>query len=242
MPTLSFTATSCLLVTLFTGVSLAQTQRPSQTKSQTSMSATNRELLADAVPSGSAPSVRPDRLEIQTLFDPVPISSIPETPAASCVAPATSAASPTLPPAPEPVASTSSSTALPQSDMMLAAALARPVAPARPPDSRTRFVISNTAMYGATVFHAFGHQAEVDACKHESGFANGVFLKGSYKGQHAPTMSRFFSITMPIDAGVTLLSALARHKRWRSFEFAAPLSAATAHITAGAFKFSSGCY
>ena len=56
------------------------------------------------------------------------------------------------------------------------------------------------------------------------------------------TQARFYTIALPIDAGVTLLSLLARHKGWHAFEIAAPLSAATAHVTAGAFKLSAGCY
>jgi hypothetical protein len=176
---------------------------------------------------------------VAALFDPVPVNAISGDSLTTCAAPATSA---TLPPAPVAKGSEPVAVSVPNSDALPAAHSHLLIASESRTDSRKRFLFSNTAMYGATVFHAFGRQAEVDACKREAGFANGVYLRGSYKGMTPPTMTHFYAITLPIDAGVTLVSALARAKGWRAFEIAAPLSAASAHITAGAFKFSSGCY
>jgi len=205
--------------------------------------ADSNRLLASSAPHVSSPA---DAAVLAVLFDPV---SLPSDPAPVCPVPATSASSESgatmpviaakassLPSAPEPAA------ALPDSSAEPALAFARPVSPARQPDSLKRVFFANSVMYGATVFHAFGRAAEVEACKRESGFKNGVFLRGAYKGQPAPTLSKFYAITLPIDAGVSMLSLLARHKGWHAFEIAAPLSAATAHVTAGAFKFSAGCY
>lgn len=251
MRTVFFVATFCLFVTFMAGVSSAQ--QTNQPELQLLSSASQR---ADPQPPASA--------SLDVLFDPVPVETIHANPDAGCTVPA---ASPTLPPVP--VAGTASAPAAPQpalpnSDSAEPPAtplegapvtasgagappavttFARvPIAPEPKPDSVHRFVLSNTAMYGATVFHAFGRAAEVDACKSESGFKNGVYTTGSYKGQAPATQAKFYAVALPIDAGVTMLSALARHKGWRAFEIAGPLSAASAHITAGAFKFSSGCY
>jgi hypothetical protein len=255
MRTVFFAATSCLFVTLISSVSSAQQRNQPE-----------RQLLDS---SGSLPpaySQHSANAAFAALFEPVPITAIPASPgAAGCVAPAASptvppvpvASSATLPAAPEPALpnsdSAEASTAAPVEGTPAAAggggappataSFARvPIAPQPKPDSVQRFVFSNTAMYGATVFHAFGRAAEVDACKREVPVKNGVYTAGPYKGQAPATVSRFYAISLPIDAGVTLLSALARHKGWRAFEIAGPLSAASAHITAGAFKFSSGCY
>ena len=123
---------------------------------------------------------------------------------------------------------------------MPAVAMIKPAEPR--PDSIKRVLFSNSVMYGATFFHAFGRQAEIDACKREAGLKNGVFATGPYKGQAPATQAKFYAIALPIDAAVSVLSLLARHKGWHAFEIAAPLSAATAHVTAGAFKLAAGCY
>lgn len=230
MRMLYFAATSCLLVTLNASLALAQTPvKP------------DRQLLTASASSQPADPQRAATVKLDTLFDPVPITVVTSTASGNCAVAAPSGASPTLPPAPAPAARSLGSAALPNYDAM-PPAIVRPVTPARPLDSRKRFFIANTAMYGATVFHAFGRQAEINACIREEPIRNGVFSGGSYKGQPPGTPAKFYAISLPIDAGVTLLSALARHKGWRSFEIAAPLSAASAHLTAGAFKFSSGCY
>jgi hypothetical protein len=213
MRTSIFAATSFILFTAF-----CIAQQPTPSDSQPSLSTTTSARLnpvarsAPAAPAEPSPSVR------AALFNPV---DLPPDPA--CNAPTPAASAPTLNPP--------------------AAAFARlPNAPEVRSDSRKRFFFSNAAMYGATVFHAFGRAYEVEACKRESGFINGVYATGSYQGQAPATQAKFFAIALPIDAGVTALSLLARHKGWHALEVIAPLSATSAHITAGAFKFSSGCY
>jgi hypothetical protein len=108
--------------------------------------------------------------------------------------------------------------------------------------SRRTFLMVNSVMYLATVFNAFGRRNEVNHCKAEAGFANGVYLTGPYQGRAPATQAGLYAVWLPIDAGITLLSAVARRKGWHAFEIAAPLSAASSQITAGAFKFSAGCY
>ena len=178
------------------------------------------------------------------LFGPV---TLPPDPASTCPAPAASPSSSsgssggTMPVSPLPSAPETSSSALPNSPALPAIAMVKPAASR--PDSLKRVLFANSVMYGATIFHAFGRQYEVNACIRETGgLKNGVFRSGSYKGQAPGRLTKFYAISLPIDAGVSLLSLLARHKGWRAFEIAAPLSAATAHVTAGAFKFSAGCY
>ena len=205
--------------------------------------ADSNRLLASSAPHVSSPA---DAAVLAVLFDPV---SLPSDPAPTCPVPATSASSESgatmpviaakassLPSAPEPAAT------LPNSSAEPALAFARPVSPARQPDSLKRVFLANSVMYGATFFHAFGHQSEVQACIHEAGLKNGVFATGPYKGQPPGTQAKFYVIALPIDAGVSMLSLLARHKGWHAVEMFAPLSAATAHVTAGAFKLAAGCY
>lgn len=236
MRTVFVAAISCLFVTFITSVSSAQERNQP-----------DRQLLASSLSLQPADPQPPANGALDALFNPVPLEAIPASPgAAGCVAPA---GSPTVPPAP--VASTAPAPAAPEpalpnfdsAEPAAAASFVRvPIAPEPRHDSVQRFVFSNTAMYGATVFHAFGRAAEVEACKHEIPVKNGVYTAAPYKGQTPATLSKFYAIALPIDAGVTMLSAFARHRGWRAFEIAGPLSAASAHITAGAFKFSSGCY
>lgn len=111
------------------------------------------------------------------------------------------------------------------------------------PDPLSHYLIVNSVMYGATVFDAFERHAEIQNCISEAGgLKNGLYAGGVYAGQKPGTLSKFYAITIPIDVGVSVLSALARRKGWRSFEYAGPAAAASAHITAGAFKMSAGCY
>lgn len=216
----------CTAILLFTFCSISPAQKPF--------------VYEQPLRTSSLSSVaEPGTANTATLFDPVPVASIPEDRVPSCAAQATSATIPSTPVA-KPYSAVP--TTVPNSDAPPVTYARLPIAPEPRANSPKRVVISNTVMYGATVFHAFGRQAEIDACKRESGVANGVYLRGSYKGMTPPTMAHFYAIALPIDAGVTLLSALAHAKGWRTFEVAAPLTAASAHITAGAFKFSSGCY
>jgi len=227
MRSLHVVAASCLLLIAV----IARAQQPADSNS----------LLASSAPRITSTA---DPAVLAVLFDPV---SLPSDPAPTCPVPASSASSSsatmpviastahTLPSAPEPVAALPNSSAEP--------AFIRPVTPAPRPDSLKRVVFANSVMYGATFFHAFGRRSEVDACIGETGgLKNGVFATGPYKGQAPGTQAKFYAIALPIDAGVSMLSLLARHKGWHAFEVVAPFSAAAAHVTAGAFKFSAGCY
>lgn len=179
------------------------------------------QVAASSLPSSPTAHVTADP-GLSTVFDPVAVP--PERPATN------------LPAAP-------SSALLNSNGSPTAATVARvPIAPEPRIDSAKRFAISNMAMYGTTIFHAYGRAAEVRACINEVPLKNGIFTSGPYQGQRPGTQAKFYAIALPIDAGVTMLSAFARRKGWRTFEVAGPLSAASAHITAGAFKFSSGCY
>jgi hypothetical protein len=223
MRSIHVVAASCLLFI----VTIARAQEP----------ADSNPLLASSAAHMLSPS---QAAVLAVLFDPVPlppdsapICPLPASTTSNATMPVIASTARNLPSAPDP-------TALPNSSAE--PAFARPVAPAPRPDSLKHVVLANSVMYGATFFHAFGHQSEVQACIQEAGLKNGAFASGPYKGQSPGTQARFYAIALPIDAGVSMLSILARHKGWHAVEMFAPLSAATAHVTAGAFELAAGCY
>lgn len=201
------------------------------------------ELLFDPPSLSAQPTAQSDRqliatsqpLAVASFSLPVALDPLPNTPSllssnATSGLPALSALAPSRPLAPATEATGAIIKLVPR-------------APDRRPDPLSHYLIVNSFMYGATVFHAFGRHAEIQDCISETGgLKNGVYPTGPYAGQKPGTMSKFYAITMPIDAGVSMLSALARRKGWRSLEYVGPAAAASAHITAGAFKMSAGCY
>jgi hypothetical protein len=118
-----------------------------------------------------------------------------------------------------------------------------PDSPEARPAHVKRLVAANLAMYGATVFHAFGRRTEVADCINESnGLQNGLYVSGAYAGRHPATQKNFYSIALPIDSAVTVFSLVAHRKGWHGLEMVGPFSAASAHIAAGTMKYANGCY